>query len=297
MKTKLEMMVAYLSGRQGEAAGSIRQELADPSSEASRWLEALRSRSGAIFGAGLPEMSDLVPTRPIRGRKTGRASTTPATAGRRLPLLLGASSAALVVLVLGASWRSQDVRLRHLEAALSRRDARWGDRFDRLEAALVRREAPPKRELPSPKAAIPREVKPTTPGDQPTHLALARIEARLGELGQRLEQAGRDQADPRVAEVRQDLDRIRRDVEAAGRASRQESQELGAAVQEILELLRRLASQSVSMQTMPIPVPVPVSPQGLQPRVGQDGGMIPGQGPAQMPGTSHLQFAPGRGNR
>ena len=64
MKTKLEMMVAYLAGRQGEAAESIRRELEDPTSEASRWLEAVRSRSRGIFGAGSPEGLDFVATRP-----------------------------------------------------------------------------------------------------------------------------------------------------------------------------------------------------------------------------------------
>ena len=53
MKTKLEMMVAYLAGRKGEAAESIRRELEDPTSEASRCLEAVRSRSRGIFGADL----------------------------------------------------------------------------------------------------------------------------------------------------------------------------------------------------------------------------------------------------
>jgi hypothetical protein len=43
------------------------------------------------------------------------------------------------------------------------------------------------------------------------HLALARIDARLGELGQRLAEgpAGRDQDDRRVAQIRRDLDRLR----------------------------------------------------------------------------------------
>jgi hypothetical protein len=234
-----------------------------------------------------------VRTRPVRERKTRLG-----TAGRRLPLLLGASSAALIVLAVGAAWRSQDVRLRHLEAALSRREARWGDRFGRLEAALARREVTPKSDPSSSKAAIPREARPTAPGDLPTRLALARIEAGLGELGQRLEQAGRAQDDPRIAEVRRDLDRLRREVETAGRASRQEGQEMGTAVREILELLRRLTSQPGTMETMPVPVPIPVSPPGHQPMVGHEPGTIPGHGPAQMPGVlPHTPHAPGRGNR
>jgi hypothetical protein len=310
MKTKLEIMVAYLAGRQGEAAGSIRRELEDPTSEASRWLEALRSRSREILGADPPEMPAPILARPTRDRTTGRGK-----AGRWLPaLLLGASGAALVFLAVAASWRSQDHRLRDLEAALERREARWGDRFDRvearwgdrfdrLEAALTRREAPPRGEPAGSKVANTQERKPPTVADRPTSLALARIEARLGELGQRLEeaQAGRAQDDQRVAQVRHDLDRLRQEVEMAGRASRQEGQELGAAVREILRLLRRLASQSGTMGTMPVPVPIPVLPPGHEPGVGQDPGMIPGQGlvpsPAQVPGADYSKRAPGRSGR
>jgi hypothetical protein len=298
MKTTLEMMVAYLAGRQGEAAGSVRRELGDPTSEASRWLEALRSRSGGILGADPPELPAPIPARPTRDRATG-----PGRAGRRLPApLLGASAAALVVLAVAASWRSQDGRLRDLEATLERREARWRDRFDRLQAALAHRGAPP-REPAGSKAADPRELKPPTLADRPTTLALARIEARLGELGQRLEgaRAGREQDDQRVAQVRRDLDRLRQEVEMAGRASRQEGQELGAAVREILQLLRRLASQSGPIETMPVPVPIPVAPPGQEPGVGQGPGLIPGAvpvpGPAQVPGPAHSKRAPGRSNR
>ena len=295
MKTKLEMMVAYLAGRQGEAAGSIRRELGDRTSEASRWLEALRSRSGGILGAGPPEMADPRPARPIRDRTTGRGM-----AGRRLAaLLLGASAAALVLLAVAAAWRSQEGRLRRLEATLGRREAGWADRFDRLEAALARRQAPPHGEPPGSKTVNSRELPPRTPADRPTHLALARIEARLGELGQRLEegQAGRDQDDPRVAQIRRDLDRLRQEVELAVRASRQEGQQLGAAVREILQLLRRLASRSRLMEMMPVPVPIPVSPSGYEPRVGQGLDMIPVPGPAQVPGPAATQPAPGRSHR
>jgi hypothetical protein len=295
MKTKLEMMVAYLAGRQGEAAGSIRRELGDPTSEASRWLEALRKRSRGILGADPPEMPAPIPARPTRDR-----TTVPGMAGRRLPaMLLGATAGALVFLAVAATWRSQDDRLRDLEAALERREAWWGDRFDRLEASLARREVSPQGEPAGSKAANPRELKPPTMADRPTSLALARIEARLGELGQRLEgaEAGRGQDDQRVAQVRRDLDRFMQEVEMAGRASRQEGQELGAAVREILQLLRRLSSLPGPMETLPVPVPIPVSPPGHEPGVGQGPGMIPGPGPAQVPGTAYSKRAPGRGNR
>jgi hypothetical protein len=156
---------------------------------------------------------------------------------------------------------------------------------------------------PGAKAADSRELKPPTPADQPTNLALAGIEVRLRELGQRLEegQAGRDRDGQGVAQVRRDLDRLRQEVELAVRASRQEGQELGAAVREILRLLRRRASQSGPMEMMPVPAPIPVAPSGPEPRVGPGPGMSPVPGsvpsPAQVPGTAHTQPAPGRSNR
>jgi hypothetical protein len=225
-------------------------------------------------------------------------------AGRRLPsLLLGVAAAALVLLAVVAAWRSQDGHLRRLEATLTRREAGWGDRFNRLEAALARREAPPQAEPPGSKAANSRELQPPTPADRPTNLALARIEARLSELGQRLEegQAGRDQDDRRDGQIRRDLDRLRQEMETAVRASRQEGQELGAAVREILRLLRHLASRSGPREMMPVPVPIPVWPSGHEPRVGQGPDLLPVPGPvpspAQVPGPTHPQPAPGRSNR
>jgi hypothetical protein len=299
MKTKLEMMVAYLAGRQGAAAGSIRRELEDPTSEASRWLEALRSRSGEILGAGPREMADPRPAHPTRDRTTTRGM-----AGRRpAGLLLGASAAALVLLAVAAAWRSQEGRLRRLAATLARREARWADRFDRLEVALARREAPPHGDPPGSKPPHAPELPAPLPTDRSTHLALARIEARLGQLGRQLEEglAGRDQDDQRVAQLRRDLDRLRQEVEMAGRASRQEGQALGAAIREILRLLRRLAWQPGPMEMMPVPVPMPVSPSGREPAVGQVPGMIPVPGPVpgpdQAPGPAHSLPALGRGNR
>jgi hypothetical protein len=208
-----------------------------------------------------------------------------------------------VVLAVAASWRSQDRRLSDLEAAIERREARWGDRFDRLEAGLARREAPPRVEPAASKVAKPSEPKPSITMDLPTSLALARIEARLGELGQRLEgaRAGGEPDDEWVAQVRRDLDQLGQEVKMAHRASRQEGQELGAAIREILQLLRHLASQPRPIETIPVPVPVPVSPPGRQPGVGQGSGMIPGMdtvpGQGQLPGQANRMFAPGRSNR
>ena len=99
MKTKLEMMVAYLAGRKGEAAESIRRELEDPTSEASRCLEAVRSRSRGVFVPGSTEGLDIVATRPgrlpeeprlIPPRPNGNRPTAPAprVSRRRLARIL-----------------------------------------------------------------------------------------------------------------------------------------------------------------------------------------------------------------
>jgi hypothetical protein len=299
MKTKLEMMVAYLAGRKGDPAESIRRELEDPTSEASRCLAALRSRSRGFFGADLPEMSDPIPSRSNRNRTTMRGMS-----GWRLPLpLVGASFAALVFIAVGISWRAQDNRLRHIEATLARREDRWGDRFNRLESALTRREAPSQKQPARSNGPILPELKPPASADSPTSLALARIEARLGEFEQQLgkRQPRQDQDDQQVAQFQQDLDRLRQEVETAVRASRQESQKQSIAVREILELLRRLTMQSQPTQPMLVPGQIPVPPQGHEPGVGQVPGMMPG--PGQVPGQSQMSGqdlpfrAPGRGKR
>src|SRR6476469_9704361 len=91
MKTKLEMMVGYLAGRQGESAESIRRELRDPAGEASRWLEEVQSRSRDILDGGLLKSRglDLHPylRKGIVVQRPGRR--------RWLTVLLGASAMTL----------------------------------------------------------------------------------------------------------------------------------------------------------------------------------------------------------
>jgi hypothetical protein len=299
MKTKLEMMVTYLAGRKGEAAESIRRELDDPTSEASRCLVALQSRSRSAFSAEPPETPVPMPSRSIPNGATAREMP-----GKRLPsLLLGAFSAALVLVAVGMAWQAQDERLRHLEATLARREAAWGDRFDLFEAALTRCEALSKRQIASSNGPNPQEPKPPVQTDGTTSLALARIEARLGELGQRLGEAQprQDQDDQQLAQVRRDLDRLRQEVESAVRTSKQESQGLSVTVREILELLRRLMMHSRMTDPMQVPMPIPGLPQGREPGLGQWPGKIPGPGQvpgqAQMPDQDHSNGTPGRGRR
>src|SRR5262245_55714002 len=49
MKTQLDAMVEFLSGHEGEETGRMRLELADPESQAARFLDTARHLSGDMF--------------------------------------------------------------------------------------------------------------------------------------------------------------------------------------------------------------------------------------------------------
>src|SRR5262249_8986432 len=106
-----------------------------------------------------------------------------------------------------------------------------------------------------------------TPADEPTRSALARLEARLGQLGQRPGEGlpRPDGGAPQLPQLRSDRDRLKHELESASRAGKQEIQELSLAVREVLDLLRRLAMQSRMPEPLPVPVPIPVLPQGRLP--------------------------------
>jgi hypothetical protein len=106
MSTKLQAMVGLLAGREPEPA--LLEELADPTSEASRFLESTRARSRALFAGPVA----AAPPRDSRGRRL-----------------------ALVV----AAVRLVDLRFRQLEASLEARSQearaearRMGESLDRL---------------------------------------------------------------------------------------------------------------------------------------------------------------------
>jgi hypothetical protein len=116
MKTKLEMMAGYLAGRRDESTERIRQELSDPASEASCFLEAMRAKSREA----LPENPPKQPLRPW------------------LPFTVLAMVIAPLLIAAGvASW-AHDRRLRRIEASRPREDEQWEDRIRRLETAIAR---------------------------------------------------------------------------------------------------------------------------------------------------------------
>jgi hypothetical protein len=295
MKTKLEMMVGYLAGRQGESAESIRRELRDPAGEASRWLEEVQLRSRDILDGGLLKSRglDLHPylRKGIVVQRPGRR--------RWLTVLLGASAMTLAFVGLAATWRVQGEQLLRLETMLRRREAQWGDRFNHLDAILARRQ----REVPgmptASKEPATREAIPSDPPEKPPDLALARIEARLAELGRRLEEVAprQSQGDPSVDQLRRDVEQLGQQAEVRARLSRQEFQSLSMVLQEVLQALTRLALTSRGSEPMQVPVPVPVFPEGHTPGLGQGPGMLPGPGQGQTPGQGPSGIDPGHDNR
>jgi len=295
MTTKLEILVGYLAGRQGTASESIRRELEDPTSEASRWLEAVQKRSRAVSRPGSPVAQCLISSASMRNGKTSRGWVRK----RLLPFVSGVSAASLVLIAMGVAWRAQDDRLLRLETVLAAREAKWGTRFDHLDAALTRREVVPKGKTPGSKESVSPQGKPSATVDGPTVLALARIEARLGEVGERLREAqsSQNQSDPAIDELRRDVERLRKEVETRAQSSKQESHEQSLVVQEILQLLRRLAMRPWGPQPMQFPVPEPL--QERQRRGGQAPGLMPGMeqvpGQGQVTDQDHPRMDPGQG--
>jgi hypothetical protein len=216
---------------------------------------------------------------------------------RWLAVLLGASAVALAFVGLAATWRVQGERLLRLETMLRRREAQWEDRFNHLDAILARwlKEVPG---MPTAsKTPTTRETIPPAPPEKPPDLALARIEARLAELGRRLDEVAprQPQGDPTVDQLRRDVEQLGQQAEARARLSRQEFQSLSVVLQEVLQALTRLALTSRGSEPMQVPVPVPVFPEGHTPGLGQVPGMLPGQG--QTPGQGPSGMDPGHDNR
>ncbi len=297
MTTKLEMMLAYLAGKQGKAAEMIRQELEDPSSEASRWLEEVRRRSRSVSRTGLPKAHNGLPAKTILN---GTVRHRP-PARRLLPLLGSVFAASLVLLALGLAWQARENQLVRLETMLAQRDALWTGRSEELEATLARRVEMPQTKPAEPRERVDRQAKPQPLPDEKTALALARVEAKLGEMGERLRevQSSQNPSDPRLDELRRDVERLRNDVEARDQARKQESRELTLVVQEVLQLLRRLAMRAWGPSSMQAPLPVPGQQFEEIPRhhgqgqgLGQGQGMIPGaeQAPAERPSHDQGSF-------
>jgi hypothetical protein len=207
---------------------------------------------------------------------------------------MGASAASVALLGLAAAWRAREERLIRLETVLGQQEARWEARFNRLDAILARWETDKPREIPVLEEPTPR-------AERPPDLALARIEARLSELGQRLEETTprQSQGDPMIDQLRRDVERLGQEAEARARVSKQEIRSLNLALQQVLQILSRLDFTPRGGEPMQIPVPVPVLPRGYGPEPGQGTGILPGSGQDQATGQDGRGphgFPSGHGN-
>jgi hypothetical protein len=118
MSTKLEAMVGLLAGRKVEPA--LLEELADPTSEASLFLEATRARSRALLAE--PEM--------VASPKGSRS--------RRTWIIPFVILAVVALLLFAAALWVVDRRFRLLEASLGARDLEARADSRRVEAILER---------------------------------------------------------------------------------------------------------------------------------------------------------------
>jgi hypothetical protein len=218
MSTKLEAMVGLLAGRKVEPA--LLEELADPSSEASRFLEATRARSRAL----LDDPGSAEPPRPIGSRRGGI-------------ITLGALVVGLITLVAAMLW-VVDRRFQALEARLSSRDIEAREDARRLEVLLAKLAEP----RPSPQSAEAIEA------------ALERIETALSGLD-KLEKGQEPMAaDPSIAQVRDQLALLRHELSATDKVEVRRFDELQASIRETSRLLKLLLGRS-EPSTSPEPSP------------------------------------------
>ena len=202
-----------------------------------------------------------------------------------------------MLLAVGAFLRARDDRLDRLETLLAQQDARWGNRLERIETAVTSPRAPSPAETPSTKKATSQDDKPAPQTDVTTALALARLEAKLGELGERLGQEAPkpETPAPSVEPLRGDLERLRREMELGSEASKRQIQELSAVLREVLHLLRRLAVNARSPEPIQVPVPVPVAAGPVCRALGNDQRWAdrPAGGPALDAGSTAASTAMG----
>ena len=227
MSTKLEAMVGLLAGRAAEPA--LLEELADPSSEASRFLEATRARSKALFAG---------PT----GAEPPKASP-PGRGGMIAVALLAV--AALVAFA--ATLRVVDGRFRLLEARSEARDAEARAQARRVEEALGRL------------------VEPAGVAETSSE-ALRRIEAGLDRVEARPPPTA---ADPSAGRLREEVAALRRELASAEQAGARRDEEVQAAVHDAARVLRlllgRLDPPAPGTDSTPVFTP-PRPPGGGEPR-------------------------------
>lgn len=294
MRTNLEIMVGYLSGRDSGSGDSIRRDLGDPTGGASLFLEALREQTRAIFETAgeadhallappaVPPLA-LVPSEPVATPKARRWPTTLAAA------------AALLIAASAALW-DRHVQSRRFEVALAHRDEAWKAWIGRLESERASREkallaAARPRELPK-SPPVPRPPAPQLDAKrQEIERLLAQLEVglnnKLAMLEKRLDETEAppqapsvpEDPSPSIEQMRRELDGLKRETGAKDKALRQDFLEMRSALMGVMRQLQGLTYQVQNQGPVFVPYPYQVPsnvpdrtlPQGTIPQ-----GLIPG---------------------
>jgi hypothetical protein len=205
MTTKLDELVGYLAGRDGDP--QILEELADPASDASLFLEAARSRSKALIQE---PMASVKFPKPSRSRPWAKPTAW----------FLGA----IGLVAIGLALWFIEMQVRRLEAAQIGRDVDARATAARLESAMDRLLESPLD--PSMISAIGR-----------VETGLERLERRLGTL-ENSKQA--TNPEPVVSQLRDDLAKLRMEIASAEKTRARKAEELEAGVHEVGRVLRLL---------------------------------------------------------
>jgi len=212
MTTKLEAMVGYLAGRGGD--DRFLDELADPNSEASRFLEATQARSKALL-EGPSRSGPLESDRPIRSK-----SWVPWVVLAVVALIATGLVAWLI-----------DVRLRRLEALAVLSKAESEATARKIETTLARL----------------LEIRPEPPSLVPVEKAIGQVEAGLSKLERRIESLGPRpepaKVDPIFAEIRDGLVLLRRELSADEKTKVRQIEEMQASIHELGRVLRLLLNR------------------------------------------------------
>ena len=273
MKTDLETMIGYLAGRDGQGDAGLRAELDDPSSEASRFLEAARRRTRALIADG-----------PVDEPRPAPLARRPRH--RRVAMVAGAVALVLISALIPLGFGA--IRERRLREALTRAESDAREQAVRLEAALARTTPRP--------ASTP----PTKPREEPIALALNRVEAGLGKRERRLDDLSRPAPappaiesppplgpDPSLGEIRAEIAAIRRETASSEQANARQLQEMRTVLQELNQIVRRAVSGPRSGLGVPMPMMMPNAMPNMN--FGQDS---MGLDPAQVQALIHRLSSP-----
>jgi hypothetical protein len=217
MMTKLEAMVGYLAGRDGDP--TLLKELADPSSEASRFLEATRTRSRALLDQ--PVVSD-------RSVEPEGLRSKPRNWFERLIW------ASLAISALGVTLWVGEARVRRLEANLERANAEDRARSEKLENALIR---------------LANSTASTVDSTIQIKSEIGQIVAKLDQLERQVQaHANRPEPtpkiDPIIAEMRDQLAALHRELSSGEKTRTRHLEDLQSTINDVARRLRLLGKGS-----------------------------------------------------